>query len=595
MVRFNPKRQRFVALALVGVHSCLLAWGAYRQSPTYNEVAHLVAGISYWQFGQFDVYRVDPPLTRLVAALPVLAAKPTTDWKSFREHPGARPEFHLGKDFVAANGERSLWLYAIARWACIPFSWLGAWICYRWAQELYGLRGAFLALALWCFEPNILAHAQLVTPDLGATALGLTASYCFWRWLKTPTWAWTLIVGGVLGLAELTKFTWLILFALWPVLWTVWRLSDLQARTERRHWFREAAQLGVAFLLAIYVINLGYAFEGSFQPLNKFQFVSNAFTGTEMADDHRTKQHVSNRFVGSRLGALLVPFPSDYVIGVDLQKKDLENFSQKSYLRGEFRDHGWWYFYLYCLSIKTPIGLWVLLSLGRFTAAFVRPERRPHTVRDTLALLAPGAAVLFLVSSQTAFTIHFRYVLPLLPFLFIWASRSAALPPIHRRFYSLAMEATITWLIASSLWIYPHSLSYFNEVVGGPNNGANHVLDSNIDWGQDLLFLRDWVKDHTEARPINLAYSGYFNPIDVGIEYQFPNALLLGNGIPGKTISLEPAWYAISVNLLRGMKSPMPTADGNWNALSTSAAADFRTLRPIGRAGYSIYLFHVPQ
>jgi hypothetical protein len=133
---------RWSALTIVAVQTALLGWGAVRQSPTYNEVAHLVAGVSYWQFGRFDVYRVDPPLTRLVAALPVVAAQPRTDWKVFDE--GARPEFELAKDFVAANGERSLWLYTIARWACIPFSWLGAWICFRWGRELYGSTAGLL-------------------------------------------------------------------------------------------------------------------------------------------------------------------------------------------------------------------------------------------------------------------------------------------------------------------------------------------------------------------------------------------------------------------------------------------------------------------
>ncbi len=344
---------KVLVVVCVCVQTSLLAWGAWRQSPTCNEVAHLAAGVSYWQFGRFDVYRVNPPLTRLVAAAPCLLTGCATNWASFYDAPGARPEWEIGKDFIAANRERSLWLYTIARWACLPFSWLGAWVCFRWARELYGDTAGLLALALWCFEPNILAHGQLVTPDAGATALGLAASYCFWRWLKTPTWPRTVLTGGVLGLAELTKFTWLILFVLWPILWLAWRLTlrcgplgrtrgtgrqtrgvclgatpsdPPAARRAATPWLREAAQVMLILFLALYVINLGYGFEGSFQPLRKFQFVSEALAETDVVEGQPVAQPGTNRFAKSRLGDLRIPLPSNFVLGLDVQKRTSSTF-----------------------------------------------------------------------------------------------------------------------------------------------------------------------------------------------------------------------------------------------------------------------------
>src|SRR5439155_22186730 len=64
--------------------------------------------------------------------------------------------------------------------------------------------------------------------------------------------------------------------------------------------------------------------------------------------------------------------------------------------------------------------------------------------------------------------------------------------------------------IASSLAVFPHSLSYFNELAGGPENGPAHLLDANIDWGQDLLELKRWSDAHPAARPFHLAY---FRPV----------------------------------------------------------------------------------
>lgn len=124
-----PKNARRVVCFVLLIHAALLAYSAYVHSPTLNEPAHLAAGLSHWKFGRFALYRVNPPLVWMVAALPVMAVGYREDWSGFYEGPGARPEAALGEDFFAANGERSLFLFMIARWACIPFSWIGAIVC----------------------------------------------------------------------------------------------------------------------------------------------------------------------------------------------------------------------------------------------------------------------------------------------------------------------------------------------------------------------------------------------------------------------------------------------------------------------------------
>lgn len=192
----RPKIARRAVAGLLIVHTFLLGYSAYVHSPTLNEPGHLVAGLSYWKFGRFDVYNVNPPLVKMVAALPVMAVGYNEDWSGFYEGPGARPEMRMGEDFVSANGERSFFLFMIARWVCLPFSWLGAIACYLWARDLYGRPSGILACTIWCFEPNILAHASLITSDAHATALGLAACYTFWRWMKRPTWMQAAFTGA---------------------------------------------------------------------------------------------------------------------------------------------------------------------------------------------------------------------------------------------------------------------------------------------------------------------------------------------------------------------------------------------------------------
>jgi hypothetical protein len=138
-----------VLAVLLLVHTGLLGWSAVQHSPNANEPSHLAAGIHDWQSGRFVLFRGNPPLVRMVAAVPVLAVGAETDWSHYSESSRSRPEFQVGRDFIAANGERSLWLSTLARLACIPFSLIGAVVCFLWARALYGLAAGFVSLTLW--------------------------------------------------------------------------------------------------------------------------------------------------------------------------------------------------------------------------------------------------------------------------------------------------------------------------------------------------------------------------------------------------------------------------------------------------------------
>lgn len=504
----KPRTARQTVVLFLTIHSALLAYSAYVHSPTLNEPGHLAAGLSNWRLGKFDIYSVNPPFVRMVAALPVMAVGYEEDLSGYYSGPGARPEFVMGEDFAAANGERSFFLFMIARWACIPFSWVGGIVCYLWARDLYGRPAGVVACSIWCFEPNILAHASLMTPDAHATALGLAACYTFWRWLKKPTWSQAALTGAVLGLAELTKTTLILFYPLWPLMWVLYRWRDRRSTP----WIREAGMLVLRMTIGLYVLNLGYGFEGSFTQLKNYHFVSNLLTSSTARKNVDLKS--SNRFADTWLGTLPVPLPKNYLLGVDIQQSDFENYGRPSYLRGEWRDHGWWYYYLFAVAIKVPLGLWLLgllaiisrskLSRRRERSALSQLTangRQPTaSLRDEFILLFPAATIVLVVSSKTGFSEHMRYVLPAFPFFFVAISgnclktmgRTYAAAKLRRRVdrspLLLAKLVALCWLVASSLSIYPHSLSYFNEAIGGPIGGPIFLSGSNVDWGQDLIY-----------------------------------------------------------------------------------------------------------
>jgi hypothetical protein len=343
--------------------------------------------------------------------------------------------------------------------------------------------------------------------------------------------------------------------------------------------------LAIRMVLAIYVINLGYLFEGTGTRLDAYRFVSATLAGRHGVDDGSPA--VGNRFAGTWLGNLPVPLPKSYVSGIDMQKRDFEDYAQPSYLGGEFSSRGWWYYYLYALAIKVPLGTWLLLALSTIAGRWASIDAR---LQDQFILLCPAVVILVFVSSQTGFSEHMRYVLPAFPFFFVWISRVVAVFGSRRRVLRWTTISALTWSIVSSLWLYPHSLSYFNELTGGPMGGPAHLISSNVDWGQDLLFLRRWLDHHPDAKPLKMAYFGYFDPKYAGITYTAPNELRDEDSEATK--GTHEGWYAVSANFVRGYPYFTYRGDGTKCHVAQNTFARFQHQRPVAMAGYSIYIFN---
>jgi hypothetical protein len=596
---FHSRNLQLLGFILV-VHVVLLVLNAVWMSPTLDEPAHVVAGISHLRKGDFSLYRVNPPLIRVVAAIPAMLAGYEMDFPNVLNDSVSRNEFRLGEQFVSQNGRRVLWLVTLGRLACIPFSVLGAMTCFYWGKDLYGGGAGLLACGLWCFSPLVLGHAALLTPDAPAAALGTLACYTFWLWLKQPTWQRTFATGLILGLAELSKMTLILFYPMWPVLWIVYRWSERSTMTFSRL-RSEAAMLIARMLIGLYVINLGYLFVGSFVPLKDFVFRS------EMLGAMGDQFSSGNRFKDSWLGEIPVPLPYDYVLGIDHQQHDFEHFWGPSYLRGQFQQHGWWYYYLYALLVKTPLGTMGLLILV-FDCRLRRLLAQP-AFRDEFVLLVPALFIFVVVSSKTGFSHHLRYVFPCLPLAFVWigqvaqaAARDSRLRGNDRIRRSAIVKSLVIgcsfWTLGSCFWHYPHTLSYFNELAGGPRNGAEHLLNSNIDWGQDLMHLERWICNQSESEPVFLAFDNYYNPFGLEIPRIAPwpfRRESKANSDSPPTTTIPAGFYAISANQLYEFPWPLRDRNGSRYHLDTRPLRALRALEPVGRVGYSIRIYSASQ
>jgi hypothetical protein len=189
-------------------------------------------------------------------------------------------------------------------------------------------------------------------------------------------------------------------------------------------------------------------------------------------------------------------------------------------------------------------------------------------------------------------------VLPIWSFAFVWASKAGRSFAEKDRLIAVLATACLVASAAGSLWVYPHSLSYFNELVGGPNRGVDHLIDWNLDASQDLFYLKQWYDKHPEARPFHLAYFSRFDARMAGFEFSLPptcphirqNERVIAR-IPRGPL---PGWHAVSVNLVCGFGWWLydGTSDKTRRVADKSYAC-FRRFDPTATAGYSIYIYKI--
>ncbi|HVT61454.1 MAG TPA: glycosyltransferase family 39 protein [Thermoanaerobaculia bacterium] len=377
---------------------------------------------------------------------------------------------------IAGRGRTLSWpdqLFA-ARLPTLLLAVLLGCLVWRWAHLLFGAWSATLALFLYTFCPNILAHAHLVTTDL-ATALAVcAATYFFWRYLERPGRGRLALAAAAFGLAQLTKTTALFLFPIFALIVLPRMLRGTIRPIRPIRALRAAALLLVFALAAILALNLGFLGEGSFTPLARYKLVS---------------QELQSVASTPLLRDIPLPLPHAYVEGLDMVVRDA-SAEAWSYLHGRYSQQGFRSYFLLAFLVKVPLATQLLLA----AALWLWGSGRIRAPGAEDCLLVPVAVLLVYFSLLFKLQIGLRFILPVFPFLFVFAARVAA-PEVRGRLAGSRWKTVLAvlpllWLAASSLSIHPHYLAYFNELAGGPANGWRWLIDSNLDWGQDGEYVR---------------------------------------------------------------------------------------------------------
>ncbi|HEX8089140.1 MAG TPA: glycosyltransferase family 39 protein [Blastocatellia bacterium] len=508
------------------------------KSATYDEQYHIANGLAFLRTGDSRLIPEHPPLINLISALPLLAdgdlVLPLDDPCWIDVNSLKFSDLLLWK--LNPDGPS---IVARARVPIIILTLFLAVIVYAWGREMYGPAAGLFALALLVFDPNILAHGCLATNDLGLTCFATLALYAFWRLLRRPGLDRAFIAGLALGLAQVSKFSALFLLPALAVTFLADRISRGASAPAMR---RAVVYLAVVILTAAFTIWAVYGFQ----------------MGT--------------------LRGYTVPARA-YLSGLQEFTHLLES-GKRSFLLGSYSDTGWWYYFPVAFAVKTPLPTLLLIAFALFYTC------RHRTWRRGLPLLIP-VGIYFGVCLASPFNIGYRHLLPVLPLLFIFVGQVASLGLGLRRKQTWAVCAALVWLVGGSLTTFPHYLAYFNELVGGPGGGYKVLVDSNLDWGQDLIGLREYMA-RENISSVRLSYIGTADPCAYGITYEplpgFPYHQWQGDGIPEILSNPAGGVYAISASNLQGLRFKNP-----------DLYAKFRERKPDAVIGYSIFIYRIPD
>lgn len=541
------KRPRAVLLLV----TLMLAYFAFNaliaartHTPTDDEFVQLPMGLYYLKTGQFDLDRRNPPLMKMLSAAPLLLtdAKMDTD-PQWRKKGEGWWMWIFGTRFMRINAAHFFDLFFWGRLANILLGLGGGFLVYLWARSWLGTGPALGTLFLYVTTPTLLGHSAVATLDMGLTFFVFAGFMALRRLAWCRCWPWALAAGSLFGCALATKFAALFFLPLIPILLALeWKPKN------RQDYFELIRALALIALAGLFAINAAYLFKG-------------------------------------------FPLPDEMVDGIYFKSLERNAGRSLSYLLGLWSTSGWWYYYLVALFYKNTLPALLLFGAAIYGLLKVW-QYRPAGWRATLEwfrpafwLALPPIVLIEILSFHYQINFGIRYLLPAFPFLILIAGYGIRTLLRGNTTERRVLTALFAWQLLACTLASPHHLAYFNESAGGPYMARNILLDSNLDWGQDLGRLKTYMTENKIDR-IELGYFGCVDPALYGIKYAIA------------PFEPKPGLYAISANYLSGLPPVLTylepsmihsqliySPDGHWNWLDE--------FQPVARVGSSIYIFKI--
>jgi tetratricopeptide (TPR) repeat protein len=539
----------------------------HRESLTWDEEDHMYAGYRMWKNGDFGLNPEHPPLVKFLAALPILGEKL---WVPPLKGIQFKGEAYLdGRDWLEHNDGGSQRLVFRMRLAAAVLAIALSLVVFFSAREWFGTTAALVALALVVFDPNILAHSGLVTTDVGATLFFLAAVWAFYRYVTKPTLLRLAIAGVVLGLLLATKHSGVLIGPMLLVL-VCGEIAAAPKGTRGRLALRLGGALAAMVLLAVGVLWAFYGFRYAARPAG-LQLIPTL-------EAYRQNLNGFDRGVIWWMAHLHV-LPESYLMGMVDIRVFVKGFN--TYVLGQFYPHGVWWYFPAAIAIKTTLGMLGLVLLAGYAIVTGKSDKRREHARALVYVLFVWVAYL-VTAILNGLNIGVRHILPLYALAAIVAGYAVAALAPRARAWAVVCGVLIAAHIASALSVFPNSLAYANEAWGGAQNAHWALNDSNVDWGRQLIQVKEW-EDRHPSEECWFAYTvrPFIHPETYGVHcHVLPNGL----GGAGK----EPVPSLIHGSVLLSAAE----VDGSmWPSEELNPYLAFRKVKPDEEIDYGVLVY----
>ena len=569
------------------IAACLLifmfAMGVFSikdDSLTMDEVAHLPAGYSYLTQQDMRLNPEHPPLIKDLSAMPLLFIKNINfpfEIKEWQEDVNG--QWGFGRHFLYNSGNPADQMIFWGRLPMLFILILLGFYVFRWTKELLGNKTGLLALLLFCFSPTLLAHGRLITTDVGAAAGIFIAAYYFIKALKNSSKKNIIFAGIAFGLAELCKFSVILLLPFFVFLGIVW-------------WLVRTGKLKQTAKTVILVFVIGFLLIWPVYQYHTWNYPAERQVKDTMVYLTDTPDLIKKPVLWASDKPILRPYAL-YLTGLFMVFHRVAG-GNTSYFLGEVSNLGWRNYFPIVYSIKVPLAFHILTIISLLYAVRLIRVQRQKT-KEWLKSHFPEFSMLcfialyWFVSITGNLNIGVRHLLPAFPFAFVlvsigitkWIEGIKKLP--LKKMATSFVLILLGWYIISCLCVFPHFLAYSNELIGGPDKTYIYTVDSNLDWGQDLKRLKRWI----DKKGIDKIYIDYFGGSN-------PEYILKEKSVPwwcsrNPEELPKPSYLAVSATFLQGGRgTPAPgfkEYDDCYKWLNNYT--------PITKIGYSIFVYYI--
>lgn len=625
-----------IAILILLASLALMIDSSQRETAIMDELAHIPAGYSYLKFGDNRLNPEHPPLTKDLSAIPLLFTKLNFPLDSSAWQTDVNGQWNVGAKFLYESGNNAEKIINLARIGPMLLTILTGFVFYLFCKKRLGNWWALLPLFLFSLSPLVLAHGHYVTTDLAAAFGAIIALWSFVDYLKNPNKKTLLLAGLCFGLAQLCKFSLLLLIPLFAVLALIFYAIKLGQnwpeiafyQRKKEVWsrfFKVVGTLITIFAIGYLLVYLVYLPQNINYPKEKqktdTETLLASFAGGPDPDWQTCKSWsgsldrqircLANIDIWMTTQPVFKPL-AQYALGA-LMVTQRSSAGNTGYFLGQVSAGGWRNYFPTVFAIKEPIPslLLLLIALGsgfiRLVKSISEKSRWPRFWGWIWQHFSEFSALCFVIfywvtSLRSPLNIGFRHLLPTLPFTYFlvgyeikkwwrgeyrqfFSSRWVEIKYYFKKFGGLLLKTMIIgtlllWYLAETVSIAPNFIAYFNELVGGAQNGYKYVVDSNLDWGQDLKKLTAFVEEN-KINKIKVDYFGGGSP-----QYYLGEKFEPWSSSKGRPEA--NSWLAVSLTFLQNSQG-QPVSD--FDRKAEDSYSWLQGEKPFSRIGYSIFIY----